>query len=128
MCHLAGLRTPWLSYRGGRNGLRPGPLEEIIAHILDAGSEHRDDCVNFLIYNTVPGTTSAAAVKAKFLKRIILGEVSVAEITPTFAFELLSHMRGGASVEVLIDLALGDDPAIAKLCQGRILHETSRCG
>jgi len=89
-------------------------LEEIIAHILDAGSEHRDDCVNFLIYNTVPGTTSAAAVKAKFLKRIILGEVSVAEITPTFAFELLSHMRGGASVEVLIDLALGDDPAIAK--------------
>lgn len=89
-------------------------LEEIIAHILDAGSEHRDDCVNFLIYNTVPGTTSAAGVKAKFLKRIILGEITVAEITPTFAFELLSHMRGGASVEVLIDLALGDDPAIAK--------------
>lgn len=89
-------------------------LEEIIAHILDAGSEHRDDCVNFLIYNTVPGTTSAAGVKAKFLKRIILGGITVAEITPTFAFELLSHMRGGASVEVLIDLALGDDPAIAK--------------
>jgi aconitate hydratase 2/2-methylisocitrate dehydratase len=89
-------------------------LEEIIAHILDAGSEHRDDCVNFLIYNTVPGTTSAAGVKAKFLKRIILGEITVAEITPTFAFELLSHMRGGASVEVLIDLALGDDPVIAK--------------
>ncbi|RVU39503.1 bifunctional aconitate hydratase 2/2-methylisocitrate dehydratase [Hwanghaeella grinnelliae] len=89
-------------------------LEEIIAHILDAGSEHRDDCVNFLIYNTVPGTTSAAGVKAKFLKKIILGEVSVKEITPTFAFELLSHMRGGASVEVLIDLALGNDPTIAK--------------
>ncbi|MEC8603285.1 MAG: bifunctional aconitate hydratase 2/2-methylisocitrate dehydratase, partial [Bacteroidota bacterium] len=31
-----------------------------------------------------------------------------------FAFELLSHMKGGASVEVLIDLALGPDDSIAK--------------
>ncbi len=89
-------------------------LEEIISHILDAGSEHRDDCVNFLIYNTVPGTTSAAGVKAKFLKQVILGKTAVKEITPAFALELLSHMRGGSSVEVLIDLALGNDPTIAK--------------
>ncbi|MFT4151897.1 MAG: bifunctional aconitate hydratase 2/2-methylisocitrate dehydratase, partial [Paracoccaceae bacterium] len=30
-----------------------------------------------------------------------------------FAFELLSHMKGGPSVEVLLDLALGADAAIA---------------
>ncbi|WP_425405011.1 bifunctional aconitate hydratase 2/2-methylisocitrate dehydratase [Hwanghaeella sp.] len=89
-------------------------LEEIIGHVLDAGSDHHDDCVNFLIYNTLPGTTSAAGVKADFLKKVILGEVSVKEITPAFAFELLSHMKGGPSVEVLLDLALGDDAAIAK--------------
>jgi len=38
----------------------------------------------------------------------------VAEITPAFAFELLSHMKGGPSIEVLLDLALGNDAAIAK--------------
>ena len=62
----------------------------------------------------LPGTTSAAGVKAKFLKEIILGESIVAEITPTYAFELLSHMKGGPSIEVLLDLALGNDEATAK--------------
>ncbi len=38
----------------------------------------------------------------------------MAEITPAFAFELLSHMKGGPSIEVLLDLALGNDAAIAK--------------
>jgi len=89
-------------------------LEEIIGHVLDAGSAHHGDCVNFLIYNTLPGTTSAAGVKAKFLKKVILGEVKVKEITPAFAFELLSHMKGGTSIQVLLDLALGDDAGIAK--------------
>ena len=100
-------------------GLHPKPIDdgalvaELIAQIEDAGSEHRKESLDFLIYNTLPGTTSAAGVKAAFLKRIILGEVVVAEITPAFAFELLSHMKGGPSVEVLLDLALGADAAIA---------------
>lgn len=100
-------------------GLHPKPVEdgalveEMIARIRDAGNEHRDGSLNFLIYNTLPGTTTAAGVKAGFLKEIILGEASVDEITPEFAFELLSHMKGGPSVEVLLDLALGDDAAIA---------------
>jgi aconitate hydratase 2/2-methylisocitrate dehydratase len=38
----------------------------------------------------------------------------VEEITPSFAFELLSHMKGGPSIEVLLDLALGNDEATAK--------------
>ena len=38
----------------------------------------------------------------------------VSEITPTFAFELLSHMKGGPSVKVLLDLAFGDDGEIAE--------------
>lgn len=101
-------------------GLHPKPIEdgalvsEIIAQIKDAGHEHRDGSLNFFIYNTLPGTTSAAGVKAQFLKEIILGQTDVEEITPTFAFELLSHMKGGPSVEVLLDVALGDDADIAK--------------
>ncbi|MDE4132092.1 bifunctional aconitate hydratase 2/2-methylisocitrate dehydratase [Phaeobacter sp. QD34_3] len=100
-------------------GLHPKPIDdgalvaEIIAQIKDAGNEHRDASLNFFIYNTLPGTTSAAGVKAAFLKEIILGAEVVAEITPEFAFELLSHMKGGPSVAVLLDLALGDDAAIA---------------
>ncbi|MEF9604673.1 aconitase family protein, partial [Paracoccus sp. PXZ] len=61
-----------------------------------------------------PGTTSAAGVKAAFLKKIIVGETTVPEIAPAFAFELLSHMKGGPSVEILLDLALGEDAAIAQ--------------
>ncbi len=100
-------------------GLHPKPIDdgalvaELIAQIEDEGNEHRKDSLEFFIYNTLPGTTSAAGVKAAFLKKIILGEAVVAEITPEFAFELLSHMKGGPSVEVLLDLALGDDAAIA---------------
>jgi aconitate hydratase 2/2-methylisocitrate dehydratase len=37
----------------------------------------------------------------------------VKEITPV-GFELLSHMKGGPSIEVLLDLALGNDVTIAK--------------
>lgn len=101
-------------------GLHPKPIDgaellgEIIEQIKDPGNEHRQDSLNFFIYNTLPGTTGAAGVKAKFLKEIITGEATVAEITPEFAFELLSHMKGGPSIEVLLDLALGADAAIAK--------------
>lgn len=101
-------------------GLHPKPIDtaellsEIISQIKDAGNAYREDSLKFFIYNTLPGTTSAAGVKAKFLKEIILGESVVEEITPQFAFELLSHMKGGPSIEVLLDLALGDDPSIAK--------------
>ena len=101
-------------------GLNPLPIDgeelaaAIIEQIKDSANEHRKDSLNFFIYNTLPGTTSAAGVKAAFLKEIILGESVVEEITPVFAFELLSHMKGGPSVEVLLDLALGDDAAIAR--------------
>ncbi|MCA0254998.1 MAG: bifunctional aconitate hydratase 2/2-methylisocitrate dehydratase [Proteobacteria bacterium] len=100
-------------------GLAPKPIDdgalvsEIITLIQDAGSEHRKDALNFFIYNTLPGTTSAAGVKAAFLKKIVVGEVVVPEITPDFALELLSHMKGGPSIEVLLDIALGNDASIA---------------
>lgn len=101
-------------------GLHPKPIEdadllgEVIAQIKDTGHEHRADSLQFFIYNTLPGTTSAAKAKADFLKEIILGQSVVEEITPEFAFELLSHMKGGPSIAVLLDLALGDDENIAK--------------
>jgi aconitate hydratase 2/2-methylisocitrate dehydratase len=89
-------------------------LSEIITQIKDPKNAHRKDSLNFFIYNVLPGTTSAAGVKAAFLKEIILGASKVEEITPAFAFELLSHMKGGPSIEVLLDLALGNDAAVAK--------------
>ncbi|TDE06147.1 bifunctional aconitate hydratase 2/2-methylisocitrate dehydratase [Flavobacterium hiemivividum] len=101
-------------------GLNPKPIDgadllsEIIVQIKDSDNANREESLKFFIYNTVPGTTPAAAVKAAFLKEIILGESEVKEITPAFAFELLSHMKGGPSIEVLLDLALGNDVAIAK--------------
>ena len=96
-------------------GLSPKPIDdaqllnEIIAQIKDEANAHRADSLHYFIYNTLPGTTSAAGAKAAFLKQIILGEATIAEISVDFAFELLSHMKGGPSVEVLLDLALGDD-------------------
>ncbi|MEM7468416.1 MAG: bifunctional aconitate hydratase 2/2-methylisocitrate dehydratase [Pseudomonadota bacterium] len=101
------------------DGLNPKPIEdgaltqELIAQIKDPAHDHRDISLEFLIYNTLPGTTEAAGVKAEFLKDIILGRSTVEEISPSFAFELLSHMKGGPSVKGLLDLALGDDSAIA---------------
>jgi len=100
-------------------GLSPKPIDdgallaEIIAQIKDSENAHRDDSLNHFIYNTLPGTTSAAGEKAAFLKEIILGNEVVAEISVAFAFELLSHMKGGPSIDVLLDLALGDDAGIA---------------
>lgn len=100
-------------------GLNPQPIDgaellaEIIAQIKDTENEHRKESLNFFIYNTLPGTTSAAGVKAQFLKEIILGDSTVEEITTEFAFELLSHMKGGPSVKALLDLALSDDAAVA---------------
>jgi aconitate hydratase 2/2-methylisocitrate dehydratase len=101
-------------------GLHPKPIDgaellsEIIAQIKDSANEHREDSLKFFIYNTLPGTTSAASVKARFLKEIIVGESIVEEISPAYAFELLSHMKGGPSIEVLLDIALGDDMAKAQ--------------
>ena len=96
-------------------GLNPKPIDdkellnEIISHIKDLNHPDRLDSINFFIYNVIPGTTSAAYVKANFLKDIILDKYSFVEISPKFAFELLSHMKGGPSIEILIDLALGDN-------------------
>ena len=99
--------------------LKPKPiddgslLKEIIFHIKDNNSEYRKDCLNYFIYNTLPGTTSAAEEKAIFLKEIISNKIFVDEISIDFAFELLSHMKGGPSVKVLLDFALGEDIVLA---------------
>lgn len=100
-------------------GLHPKPIDsgkltaEIITQIKDLHNEHRSESLNFLIYNTLPGTTDAAVEKAKFIEEIILGASVVEEISGEFAFELLSHMKGGPSVKTLLNLALSDDIPIA---------------
>ena len=84
-------------------------LSEIILQIKDSNHLYRKESLDFFIYNVLPGTTSAAVVKSKFLKEIIIGKSVVDEISVDFAFELLSHMKGGPSIEVLLDIALGED-------------------
>lgn len=55
-------------------GLSPKPIdaadlvEELIAQIKDLDNAHREDSLQHFIYNTLPGTTSAAGAKAAFLK------------------------------------------------------------
>lgn len=107
-------------------GLAPKPIDdggliaEIITLIEDTGNALRPEALKFFIYNTLPGTTSAAGVKAAFLKKIIQGASVVEEISPQFALELLSHMKGGPSIEVLLDIALSDGDAMAQAA-GEIL-------
>ncbi len=102
-----------------KNGLQPKPIEngqllkEIISNIKDSKSKHRNESLHYLIYNTLPGTTSAASQKSNFLREVILGKNKLKEIPPKFAFELLSHMKGGPSIKVLLDLALGQNENIA---------------
>ena len=115
-------------------GLNPKPIDEaellseIILQIKDTDSIHREDSLKFFIYNTIPGTTPAATEKAKFLKEIIQNEQHVEEISTEFAFELLSHMKGGPSVKVLLDLALGDQKLIANkaadILKTQVLHNS----
>ena len=117
-----GLYTDYLAEIQDRKkqDLHPKPIEdgalveELIAQLKDSGNPHYQSSLNFLIYGTLPGTTSAASVKAQFLKEIILNDAQVKEITADFAFELLSEMKGGPSIEVLLDLALGTDATIAQ--------------
>ena len=101
-------------------GLNPKPIDcdvltaEIIAQIRDVDNQYREDSLHYLIYNILPGTTSAANEKASFLEEIILGDLEVDEIPQSLAFELLSHMKGGPSIQVLLNLALGEDVVTAK--------------
>ncbi len=107
-------------------GLNPKPIDgealanEVISQIRDTENKHREDSLNYFIYNMLPGTTGAATAKAKFLKEIVNKEFSLEEISSDFAFELLSHMKGGPSIEVLLDLALSSEESIA-LKAGEIL-------
>ena len=57
------------------DGLKPKPIDDgaLIAEVIeqikdDNNHEHRADSLHYFIYNTLPGTTSAAGVKAAFLK------------------------------------------------------------
>ena len=103
-----------------KQGLKPKPIDdgillsEIIKQIKDSNSTLRSKSIEFFKYNVLPGTTSAAKIKAVFLKEIIIGDYFLNEIPPSIAFELLSHMKGGPSIKVLIDLALGENVDISK--------------
>ena len=113
-------------------GLNPKPIDgealanEVISQIKDTDNKYRDESLNYFIYNMLPGTTGAANAKAKFLKEIINKEFFIEEIHSDFAFELLSHMKGGPSIEVLLDLALSSEESVA-LKAGEILKTQVLC-
>ena len=100
--------------------LHPKPIDdkaltnEIISQIKDIENKYREDSLNHFIYNVLPGTTGAAEAKAQFLKEVILEKIALKEISSDFALELLSHMKGGPSVEVLLDLILDAEESIAQ--------------
>ena len=56
-------------------GLHPKPIDnanlarEVIEIIENGDAPERDRALKFLIYNTLPGTTTAAKEKAEFLKQ-----------------------------------------------------------
>ena len=106
--------------------LNPKPIDtanlikEIILQIKDENHPEREKSLDFLIYNVLPGTTSAAVIKADFLKDIITKKESIKEINEDFGFELLSHMKGGQSIKVLLDLAFSDNKNIASKA-GKVL-------
>ena len=62
----------------------------------------KETWLKIFIYNTLPGTTSAAEEKAKFLKQVILNKKTISEVSIDYAFEILSHMKGGPSIPVLL--------------------------
>ena len=100
--------------------LHPKPIDdkaltnEIISQIKDIENKYREDSLNHFIYNVLPGTTGAAEAKAQFLKEVILEKITLEEISSDFALELLSHMKGGPSVKVLLDLILDAEESIAQ--------------
>ena len=108
-----------IEYRKKQN-LQAKPIDnaelanEIILQIKNPNHIARKPSLHFFIYNILPGTTAAATIKAKFLKEIITGDSIIKEISSNFAFELLAHMKGGPSIKVLLDLALGDNISINK--------------
>ena len=101
-------------------GLHPKPIDdealtkEIISQIKDTKNKYRKDSLKYFIYNILPGTTGAANAKAYFLKEIILEKITLKEISSDFALELLSHMKGGPSIKVLLDLILEANGSIAQ--------------
>ena len=101
-------------------GLHPKPIDdealtkEIISQIKDTKNRYREDSLKYFIYNILPGTTGAANAKAYFLKEIILEKITLKEISSDFALELLSHMKGGPSIKVLLDLILEANDSIAQ--------------
>ena len=102
------------------HGLHPKPIDgaglltEIVAHMSNPDSTHQTDCLDFFVYNVLPGTTSAAGLKAVVLKDVITGARAINGISVESAFEQLSHMKGGPSIAVLLDLLLGDDEDSAR--------------
>ena len=54
-----------------QQGLKPKPIEdsalirELVSQIEDQENAHRSESLEFFIFNTIPGTTSAAGEKAK---------------------------------------------------------------
>ena len=86
--------------------LNPKPIDtanlikEIILQIKDENHPEREKSLDFLIYNVLPGTTSAAVIKADFLKDIITKKESIKEINEDFEpVPVLDYAKGKLASE-----------------------------
>lgn len=80
--------------------LTPDQVEELTG-LLESGNE--DNLLVELLENRIePGVSQAAEIKARWLEKVIRGDITVGQITPKDAIGLLSTMIGGECVDVLI--------------------------
>lgn len=97
-----------------QDGLPPKPLTAAetaaCVSLLERG-EKTARALDLLLNRVASGTGEAAAVKAAFLGRVAMREVTVDGLTPKQAVERLADMKGGWNVPVLVSLLNGENTA-----------------
>lgn len=99
------------------DGLPPLPLsaEQTIAvcGALKSGENPEGiDLIDLLTNRVSPGVDPAALVKSDFLAEVAEGEVTVSDLSPRQAIELLGTMVGGYNLRELVEL-LGNDSIVS---------------
>ena len=91
-----------------QTGLPPLPLTaeqaEELTQMLASGHPESAALLNLLANRVEPGVSKAAAVKARWLEQVVLGQASAASLSPQAAIDMLAQMGGGYNVAALLRL------------------------
>lgn len=94
-------------------GLPPLPLSwdqtTRATALLEEGHEQAEALLSLLLDRVEPGVTEAARVKARWLKKVALGEIVIADFDSKAAIAALTAMGGGYNVPVLIEFLSNAD-------------------